>query len=61
MIDGGIDGDAVNSKFPAIKEWLGEDGMLDVDSIADAFWMLHTQGKIAWSLDLDLRPYKESF
>ncbi len=61
VIDGAIDGDAVNSKFPAIKERLGEDGMLDVDSIADAFWMLHTQGRTAWTLDLDLRPYKESF
>ena len=61
IIDGVIDGDVVNSRFPAIKERLGEDGMLQVDDIADAFWRLHTQPRSAWSLELDIRPYKEQF
>ncbi|MFP6639970.1 MAG: SDR family NAD(P)-dependent oxidoreductase [Myxococcota bacterium] len=61
IIDGVIDGDVVNSRFPAIKESKGEMGMLSVDAIADAFWMLHTQHPSAWSLELDLRPYKEPF
>ena len=61
IIDGVIDGDVVNSRFPAIKKSKGEMGMLSVDAIADAFWMLHTQHPSAWSLELDLRPYKESF
>ena len=61
IIDGVIDGDMVNARFPAIKESKGEMGMLNVEAIADAFWMLHTQDPSAWSLELDLRPYKESF
>lgn len=61
IIDGVIDGDQVNTRLPQIKERLGDDGMLSVDSIADAFWMLHTQEKTAWTLELDLRPYKEQF
>lgn len=61
IIDGVIDGDQVNSRFPAIKEQLGEDGMLSVDSIADAYWNLHSQDRRAWTLELDLRPYKEKF
>ena len=40
---------------------LGDDGMLNVDAIADAYWMLHTQHSSTWTLELDLRPYKESF
>ena len=40
---------------------LGDEGALDPDAIADAFWMLHTQPRSAWTLELDLRPYKESF
>jgi len=61
VIDGVIDGDAVNSRFPQLKEKLGVDGMLAVDAIADAYWNLHRQDRSAWTLELDLRPHKESF
>lgn len=61
IIDGVIDGDQVNSRFPALKERLGEDGMLSVDAIAEAYWALHCQDRRAWALELDLRPYKEKF
>jgi NAD(P)-dependent dehydrogenase (short-subunit alcohol dehydrogenase family) len=61
VIDGVIDGDQVNLRFPDFKNRLGDQGMLDVDAIADAFWQLHVQHPSAWSLELDLRPYKETF
>ena len=61
VIDGVIDGDQVNERMPVIKERLGAEGMLQVDDIAAAFWMLHSQPKSAWTLELDLRPFKESF
>jgi NAD(P)-dependent dehydrogenase (short-subunit alcohol dehydrogenase family) len=61
VIDGGIDGDQLNQRFPAFKEQRGGDGMLNPDAIADAFWALHSQDRTAWTLELDLRPYKESF
>jgi NAD(P)-dependent dehydrogenase (short-subunit alcohol dehydrogenase family) len=61
IVDGVIDGDQVNSRMPQIKERLGADGMLNVDSMADAFWALHAQEKSAWTLELDIRPYKEQF
>jgi NAD(P)-dependent dehydrogenase (short-subunit alcohol dehydrogenase family) len=61
IIDGVIDGDRVNERFPQFKERLGEDGMLDPDSIAVAYWGLHRQERTAWTLELDLRPYKEQF
>jgi NAD(P)-dependent dehydrogenase (short-subunit alcohol dehydrogenase family) len=61
IIDGGIDGDALNKRFPQFKERLGEDGMLDPGAIADAYWALHVQDKRAWTLELDLRPFKEQF
>lgn len=60
-IDGIINGDMMNERFPQLKQERGEDGVLSVDAIADAFWMLHTQDPTAWSLELDLRPYKEQF
>ncbi len=61
VIDGVINGEQVNSRFPQLRERFGEDGMLDVDAIADAYWMLHSQHPTTWTLELDLRPYKESF
>jgi NAD(P)-dependent dehydrogenase (short-subunit alcohol dehydrogenase family) len=61
IIDGGIDGDQLNLRFPQYKEQKGEDGMLRPDAIADAYWALHVQDRTTWSLELDLRPYKEPF
>ena len=61
IIDGGIDGEALNSRFPQFKEQRGADGMLDIGAIADAYWTLHRQDPRAWTLELDLRPYKEPF
>jgi NAD(P)-dependent dehydrogenase (short-subunit alcohol dehydrogenase family) len=59
VIDGGIDGDQLNARFPQFKEQRGADGMLQPEAIADAFWALHIQHRSAWTLELDLRPYKE--
>jgi len=61
VIDGMIDGDQLNQRFPELKARMGDDGMLGVDAIADAYWALHIQPRSAWTLELDLRPYKESF
>ena len=61
VIDGAIDGDQLNRRFPQIRERLGSDGMLAPDAIAEAYWQLHVQPRSTWTLELDLRPYKESF
>lgn len=61
IVDGMIEGDQLLSRFPAAKERAGEDGMLHPDAIADAYFALSAQKRSAWTLELDLRPYKESF
>jgi NAD(P)-dependent dehydrogenase (short-subunit alcohol dehydrogenase family) len=61
VIDGGIDGEKLNSAVPQIKEMRGADGLLNIDAIADAYWHLHTQHPSAWTHELDLRPFKEAF
>ena len=45
----------------SILRLTAQDGMLSVEAIADAMWMLHMQPRSAWTLELDLRPYKETF
>jgi len=61
IIDGMIDGDQLNQRFPELRQQKGPDGMLELDAIADAYWNLHAQPRSAWSLELDLRPYCEPF
>jgi NAD(P)-dependent dehydrogenase (short-subunit alcohol dehydrogenase family) len=60
VIDGGIDGEKLNSAVPQLKEMRGADGLLNIDAIADAYWHLHTQHPSAWTHELDLRPFKEA-
>lgn len=61
VIDGGIKGERILSRFPQFAEMKGEDGMLEIDAIADAYWCLHQQHRTAWTQELDLRPFKEPF
>jgi len=35
--------------------------LLDPAAIAEAYWQVHKQPRSAWSQELDLRPYNETF
>jgi NAD(P)-dependent dehydrogenase (short-subunit alcohol dehydrogenase family) len=61
VIDGGIGGERLLARSPQLRERRGPDGLLDPDAIAEAFWTLHQQQRSAWTLELDLRPWSESF
>ena len=61
IIDGGIEGDRLLSRMPGRAEQVGPDGLLKVEPIVDNYWHLHPQQRSAWTHELDLRPYKETF
>ena len=61
VIDGGIDGERLRKAVPRVIEERGEDGLLGIDAIAEAYWQLHRQSRSAWTHEIDLRPFKESF
>jgi NAD(P)-dependent dehydrogenase (short-subunit alcohol dehydrogenase family) len=61
IIDGGIDGEKARSRNPQRVSQAGEDGLLALDAIAEVYWHLHSQPRSAWTQELDLRPYKETF
>jgi len=61
VIDGGIEGERLLSRAPQLKDERGPDGMLGIAAIADAYWTLHHQHRSAWTQELDLRPWSESF
>ncbi|WP_233806884.1 SDR family NAD(P)-dependent oxidoreductase [Paraburkholderia sp. HP33-1] len=61
VVDGGIDGERLRTFAPQYVAERGPDGLLNPDDIADAYWYLHQQGRSAWSQEIDLRPFNESF
>jgi NAD(P)-dependent dehydrogenase (short-subunit alcohol dehydrogenase family) len=61
IIDGVIQDEYAATKFPDYVRSKGENGVLTVNAIADAYWVLHRQLASAWTHELDLRPFKEPF
>ena len=61
VIDGAIDTAWIAENFPQRHALKDRDGILDPDHIADAYWMLHSQPRDAWTHELDLRPWMETF
>lgn len=61
IIDGVIDGDRAKKQFPDYIKAKGEDGLLQLDAIAQTYWAIHQQHPSAWTHELDLRPFKEPF
>ena len=61
VIDGGINGERLRTRRPERVKHAGEDGLLNLEAIADAYMHLLAQQKTAWTHELDLRPFKEPF
>lgn len=61
VIDGGIRGQRLLTVWPQLQDERGPDGMLEIEAIADAYWALHHQHRSAWTQELDLRPWSETF
>jgi NAD(P)-dependent dehydrogenase (short-subunit alcohol dehydrogenase family) len=61
IVDGGIGGDRLLSRAPQLEAQRGPDGLLHPDAIAEAYWDMHHQHRSAWTLELDVRPWSESF
>lgn len=61
VIDGPIDTRFVRERFPEMVAGLPEHGLLAPDDIAETYAMLHEQPRSAWSHELDLRPWAETW
>lgn len=66
VIDAGVDTAFVRDR---IRERGGEeaveniapDQLMNPESIADAYWYLHSQSRDAWTFEMDVRPYAETW
>jgi NAD(P)-dependent dehydrogenase (short-subunit alcohol dehydrogenase family) len=61
VIDGAIDTAFIRDNFPERYALKAQDGILDPDSIAENYWLLHRQPRSAWTHELDLRPWMEAW
>ncbi|UZD67065.1 SDR family oxidoreductase [Marinobacter sp. AN1] len=61
IIDGAIDTDFIRNNFPDRYALKDQDGILNPDHIAEQYVQLHRQPRDAWTHELDLRPWMETF
>ena len=61
VVDGGIRGEKIQKGFPQWYDQLGEEGLIGLEGISDAFMHLYGQPRNAWTHELDLRTHIENF
>lgn len=61
VIDGAIDTEFIRTTFPERYELKDQGGILNPDSIADAYWQIHKQPRDAWTHETELRPWLENW
>lgn len=61
VIDGAIDTAFIAENFPERYALKAQDGILDPDAIAESYWQIHRQHRSAWTHEMDLRPWSETF
>ena len=61
VIDGAIDTAFIAQNFPQRYALKDQAGILQPDDIAEAYWQLHRQPRSAWTHEMDLRPWMETF
>jgi NAD(P)-dependent dehydrogenase (short-subunit alcohol dehydrogenase family) len=61
VIDGAIDTQFIAENFPQRYALKDKDGILNPEHIAEAYWQLHCQPRSAWTHEMDLRPWMESW
>ncbi|ANB76046.1 SDR family oxidoreductase [Paraburkholderia phytofirmans] len=61
VVDGAIDTDFIRENFPERYATKSDDGILNPEHIADNYWHLYTQSRDAWTHELDLRPWRETW
>ena len=61
IIDGAIDTEFIRTHFPDRYALKDQGGIVNPNSIAEAYWQIHQQPRDAWTHETDLRPWMETF
>jgi NAD(P)-dependent dehydrogenase (short-subunit alcohol dehydrogenase family) len=61
VIDGAIDTEFIRTTFPERYALKDQGGIVDPEHIADAYWQLHMQPRNAWTHEMEIRPWLETW
>ena len=61
ILDGAIDTAWIAENFPDRYALKDQDGILNPEAIAESYWQVHIQDRSAWTHEIDLRPWMETF
>jgi NAD(P)-dependent dehydrogenase (short-subunit alcohol dehydrogenase family) len=61
IVDAAIDTGFIRENFPQRYALKDRDGIVDPEAIAESYWQLHLQPRNAWTHELDLRPWIETW
>ncbi|MGB0210747.1 SDR family oxidoreductase [Algiphilus sp.] len=62
VIDGPVDTGFIRQNMPELyAERMPRDGVLQPAHIAENYWRIHCQPRDAWTFEMDLRPYMETW
>ena len=64
IIDAGVDTAWVRERIKGRggdPEQLPPDSLMNPESVGEAYWQLHQQSRDAWTHELDLRPFRETW
>lgn len=61
IVDGAINGEKIKTRWPEYAEKLGNEGMISIDGIVDAYEFLYRQPRTAWTFEVDLRTSIENW
>jgi NAD(P)-dependent dehydrogenase (short-subunit alcohol dehydrogenase family) len=61
VIDAAIDTPFIRDNFPQRYALKDRQGIVNPESIAEAYWRLHCQPRDAWTFEQDLRPWIETW
>jgi NAD(P)-dependent dehydrogenase (short-subunit alcohol dehydrogenase family) len=61
VVDAAIDTEFIRTNFPERYALKDKDGIVNPEHIADAYWQLHMQPRDAWTHEMDLRPWMETW
>ena len=61
IVDGAIDTEFIRENFPQRYALKAQDGIVSPEAIAESYWQLHLQPRSAWTHEMDLRPWLETW
>ena len=61
IVDGGLAGERIKQRLSDFEQRVKEGKLINIENVTDAYMFLYNQSKEAWTFELDLRTFQESW